>query len=308
MKNFNSNNYDKKFLQYLELERKLSIKTVESYGKDLAQLKLYLNSRKISLSKVNYEIFRNYLGHLYSKGNSKKTIARHVSSIKAFFKFLNRNGYLKNNPAALVKAPKINSKLPHVYSSKDVQKLLLNTEDGFLETRNTSMLELTYACGLRISELIGLNMENIDFASKTIKVKGKGSKERIVPFHDSCAKLLSHYIDLRNTVINDVGRAPRARLNQLEEKPCFISKNGRRISDSTVRKMLKKRIKQLGLAAHLSPHGLRHAFATHMLENGADLRTIQELLGHVDLSSTQVYTHLSRVRLKKVHRRTHPRS
>ena len=287
---------ENKFWQYLEFERKLSLQTIRAYKEDIGQFKLFLNSRKIPFKKVDYDLLRAYLSHLHAKRLSKKSIARHISSLKTFFKFMHQNKIIENNPAALLRAPKIETRLPHVYSTKDINTLLTKKEDDFLELRNVTMLELTYACGLRISELVGLSLGSIDFQQNIVKVKGKGAKERIIPFHDGCKNLLQLYLLQRNKIAKK------------EEPAFFISGRGTRLSDSLVRKMLKKRLLKAGLPTHLTPHGLRHAFATHLLENGADLRVIQELLGHVDLSSTQVYTHLSRVRLKKVHRQSHPRS
>jgi len=289
-------NLEDNFWHYLKYERKLAFKTLESYQRDIARFKLFLNSRKINFDDVDYNLLSKYLGQLYSSSLSKRSIARHISSLKAFFKFSYRQKFIKNNPAHLLKTPKISNKLPTIYSPKNMNRLLQETEDNFLELRNRTLLELIYACGLRISELTGLNLQSIDLAGKCLKVKGKGAKQRIIPFHNNCRDLLNYYLTERSK-------------NIVKDEPAFfISINGRRLSDSTIRKMLKKRLLKMGLPPNLTPHGLRHSFATHMLENGADLRTIQELLGHVDLSSTQVYTHLSRMRLKQVHRQNHPRS
>ena len=289
-------NLENNFWNYLKDERKLASKTLESYKRDINRFKLFLNSRKINFSDVDYAVLTSYLGRLHSSGLSKKSIARHISSLKVFFKFSHRQKLLKTNPALLIKAPKVNNKLPGIYSPKNMGRLLQKTEDNFLELRNRAILELMYASGLRISEVVSLNLGDVDTGRKLLKVKGKGSKERIIPFHKNCRELLNVYLNTRS---KKAGR---------DRSAFFISVNGSRLSDSLIRKMLRKRILKMGLPPRLTPHGLRHSFATHMLENGADLRTIQELLGHVDLSSTQVYTHLSRMRLKQVHRQSHPRS
>jgi len=289
-------NLEDNFWHYLKYERKLSPKTLESYQRDIARFKLFLNSRKIGFNNVDYNLLCKYLGQLHSSSLSKRSIARHISSLKAFFKFSYRQKLLKDNPALLIKTPKVNNKLPTVFSPKNMSRLLQKNGDDFLELRNRALLELMYASGLRISEAVSLNLGNVDLAAKSLKVKGKGAKERLVPFHDNCRILLNDYL------------AERSKKSKKDENAFFISINGRKLGDSQIRKMLRRRLLKMGLPANLTPHGLRHSFATHMLENGADLRTIQELLGHVDLSSTQVYTHLSRMRLKQVHRQNHPRS
>lgn len=285
-----------KFWDYLKFERKLSPKTVESYRRDIKKFKLYIKSRNISLTSVDYAFLRKYLAHLHSSRLSKKTISRHVSTLKAFFKFAYRVKVVPINAAALLSAPKISRRLPGVFSSKNIDVLLTSKEEGFLELRNKAMLELLYATGLRISELVSLKLENVNLSEKQVRVMGKGFKERLVPFHQRCFNILKSYLQERN------------KRSKPGEEAFFISLGGRGLSDSAVRKMLKKRLLKMSLPSHLTPHGLRHAFATHMLEKGAGLRTIQELLGHVDLSSTQVYTQLSRMRLKQVHKQKHPRS
>jgi len=284
------------FIRYLEQERQLSSKTVEAYKSDIGRFKRFINSRKVTLNNIDYDILKEYLGYLYKSGLSKKSVARHISSLKTFFKFLKRNDFLDNDAISLIQSPKLNRKLPDIYSEANIKSLLEIREDDFFETRNTAILEMLYASGLRISELTGLNIENVDLEEKQVRVRGKGSKERVVPFHKRCANLLEDYLCKRERKVDD------------SQKAFFISIRGRRISDSQVRKMLKERLQKLGLPIFLTPHGIRHSFATHMLEKGADLRTLQELLGHVDMSSTQVYTHLSRTALKKVYKRSHPRS
>lgn len=284
------------FIKYLEQERQLSAKTVEAYKRDIERFILFINSRKITLNNIDYDIFKEYLGYLYKSSLSKKSIARHISSLKAFFKFLKRNDFLENDAISLIQSPKLNRKLPDIYSEGNIKSLLEIREDDFFETRNIAILEMLYASGLRISELTGLNIDNVDLEEKQVRVKGKGSKERVVPFHERCSNSLEDYLCKRERKVDAL------------QKAFFISIRGHRISDSQVRKMLKKRLQKLGLPSHLTPHGIRHSFATHMLEKGADLRTLQELLGHVDMSSTQVYTHLSRMTLKKVYKRSHPRS
>lgn len=289
-------NIEINFWKYLEFERKLSPKTVESYKCDFKKFKLFLNSRKLKLGSADYPIIRQYLGYLHASGLSKKSIARHISTLKAFFKFAKKTHLISSDISTLLSGPKINRKLPSIYTQKNVNNLLLDSEDNFLDLRNKAILELIYATGLRVSEVVGLDLSNVSLQEQQVRVIGKGSKERIVPFHSKCLDTLRGYLKERN------------KKAKAGEKSFFISINGHSLSDSMVRKMLKKRLLKMGLPSYLTPHGLRHAFATHMLETGADLRTIQELLGHVDLSSTQVYTHLSRMRLKQVHKQKHPRS
>ena len=291
----NINIAENSFFEYLEVERKLSLHTLKAYRGDFEQFKLHVNAHKIIFDSINHSTLREYLGHLHKKGLTKKTIARHISTLKAFFKFLHSNGLCKANPAALLVASRIDKKLPVIFSPKDINGLLTLEEKGFFAVRNHTMLELLYATGIRVSELVGLDLESLDIKNGRIKVLGKGSKERLVPFHDRCKKTLIEYLQSRKSVAKN------------NETALFVSKSGRRLTTSLIRKMLKKQLLIHNLPSNLTPHGIRHAFATHLLENGAGLRTIQELLGHVDLSSTQVYTQLSRARLKKVHSNSHPR-
>ena len=292
----NAKHTESYFWKYLEVERKVSKNTLLAYQNDFSQFKLYINSRKIPFSKVDHLILRKYLGHLYKKRYSKKSIARKISSLKAFFRFLDRNGYRKGNPAAMLAASKIDKKLPLIYRSNDIARLLEIKNEGFFKARDKAILELLYATGIRVSELVSLDLRQVDLRTGKLRVLGKGRKERIVPFHNLCNKVLHEYL---------IDRNKRARA---DDNAFFISKSGKRLTTNLIRKMLKKRLLEFGLPTELSPHGLRHAFATHMLENGAGLRAIQELLGHVDLSTTQVYTQLSRAGLKKIHNSSHPRA
>lgn len=292
----NINIAENSFFEYLEVERKLSPHTLKAYKRDFAQFKLHVNAQKIIFDNIDHSTLREYIGHLHKKGLAKKSISRHISSLRAFFKFLQSNGLRKGDPTALLVNSRIDKKLPVIFSPKDINGLLTMDEKGFFAVRNHTMLELLYATGIRVSELVGLDLERLDIKNRTIKVLGKGSKERLVPFHDRCKKTLIEYLRMRTSI---------AKKN---ERALFVSKSGRRLTTSLIRKMLKKQLLIHNLPSNLTPHGIRHAFATHLLENGAGLRAIQELLGHVDLSSTQVYTQLSRARLKKVHSNSHPRA
>jgi tyrosine recombinase XerC len=283
--------YIDKFKRYLEIEKNYSRHTILNYQIDLEDFKKFLGDSPIE--KVDYLLVRRYLALLKEKNFGSKTMARHLSTLRSFFKFLVREGFLKNNPILSVSSPKIEKHLPSFLTEEQTVRLIESSspknEAGF---RDRAILETFYSSGLRISELVGLNLDDVDFIGGIIKVRGKGKKERIVPVGDKALQSLREYLNKRKK----------------QTQSLFLNKRGTRITDRGVRGIVAKYIRISGMKQRISPHTLRHSFATHLLNRGADLRTVQELLGHASLSTTQIYTHLTTERLKSVYDKAHPRA
>jgi integrase/recombinase XerD len=297
-KNNNSTNeLIDQFINHLRIERGLSDNTINSYSRDLIRFVKYLDQKKISPLKVRREDIGNYLGSL-RKDLSARSIARNLSAIKMFFKFLISEGRLKDSPARLLESIKLPTRLPEILSRKEVD-LLLSQPDPTLNLgqRDKAMLELLYATGLRVSELIGLHLININLEAGYVRTIGKGSKERIIPMGEIAMKAIRDYIS-----------DGRASLLKGENIPyLFVNSRGKPISRQGFWKIIKKYGIMAGIKKKITPHRLRHSFASHLLEGGADLRSVQVMLGHSDISTTQIYTHISRERLKQVHEKYHPR-
>ena len=242
---------------------------------------------------------RNYLQFMRENSYSKATMARKLATLRSFFKFCNRRGVSQNNPMITIRTPKQEKRLPKFMTEEQMTKLLATPKDGdVLGARDKAMLECMYSTGIRVSELVGLNMEDVDFAGAVIKVRGKGRKERLAPMGQSAIASIQKYLALRGGVVKDA----------LPTGPLFVNKHGQRLSTRSVRRKLDKYLIEAGLDPDISPHTLRHSFATHMLNHGADLRSVQELLGHQSLSTTQIYTHLTTSRIKQVYDAAHPRA
>lgn len=318
------------FLHYLKFEKRFSEHTAKCYGADLSQFADFLSgaseaSAPESLSldpsgggtatavatQVEQEVdqklltadvneARGYLAHLNDKGYSKATIARKLATLRSFYKFLVKMGRRSANPLAAIRTPKQDKKLPRFLEYAEIKRLLETPPmDSWLGARDRAILETLYSTGIRVSELVGLNMDDIDFLSEVIHIRGKGKKERIAPISSSALQAIQHYMEFRNK---------RCQNNsQFDTRVLFVNKHGQRLSTRSVRRKMDKYLKMAGLDPNISPHTLRHSFATHMLNNGADLRSVQELLGHQSLSTTQVYTHLTTKRLKEVYENAHPR-
>ncbi|MBM3248955.1 MAG: tyrosine recombinase XerC [Candidatus Omnitrophica bacterium] len=283
--------YIDKFTSYLEIEKNASVHTILNYKLDLTEFGNFL--KDTSIDKVDYLSLRKYLAHLKEKNLKSRTLARKVSCLRTFFKFLSREGYIKTNPATLLLTPKLDKRLPQFLTEDEINKLLDSPpKDEVSGLRDRAIMETFYSTGMRISELVGLNLDDVDFISGVVKVRGKGKKERLLPIGEKALTALRHYLDKRKE----------------KTKEIFLNKGGTRITDRGVRDILEKYIKLTSLKENISPHTLRHTFATHLLNHGADLRSVQELLGHVNLSTTQIYTHLSTERLKNIYDKTHPRA
>jgi integrase/recombinase XerC len=287
--------YVHKFINYLEIEKNASSHTVTNYKIDLKNFSEAIKDKPID--EVTHLDVRLFLAKMKEKNFSKRSVARKMATLRSFFKFLYREGFIKSSPAASLLTPKIEKKLPLFLSADDAVKLLESpdvTDDMGL--RDKAILETLYSTGIRVSELCGLDKEDIDFISGVLKVYGKGKKERLVPIGDKALRSIRTYFE--KIKVSDIN----------EKKPTFINKSKRRITDRAVRRIVDKYIRKTSLNENISPHSLRHSFATHMLDRGADLRSVQELLGHANLSTTQIYTHVTTDRLKAIYEKVHPRA
>ena len=287
------------FLDELKFEKNYSELTIEGYKADLDLFLEYLNQNGIkNFDSVEYQDIRLFINYLHDLKYSSKTISRHISSIRSFFKYLKKENIIKNNPCVLISNPKIDKKLPKYLNFNDTEKVL-NAFDtkNYISIRNSLVLEILYSCGIRVSELSNMKVSNINFSEKKINILGKGSKERVVYFGTRCNDLLSLYLKDSYNKLN---------VNNLDY--LILSKTGKKINDREIRKIVDDASKIAGLDIKISPHVLRHTFATHMLNYGADLRSVQELLGHENLSTTQIYTHLTNEKIRNVYLNAHPRA
>ncbi len=285
----------KKFLDYLNLQKNYSSNTIRGYKRDILQFINFLKKNKIkSFKSISYEDFLSYLGYLRNYGYSETTIGRKVASLKSFFKFLSARKIIKSNPVALLSSPKKPDRLPDFLTVEEVEKILnIPSGKNWQSLRDKAILELLYSTGIRVGELTSLKIGDIDFFQELIKVKGKGKKERIVPIGSYALKALIEYIEKRPNK---------------KEKNVFLNKYGKPLTERSVERIIDKYSKKAGIGKKITPHTFRHTFATHMLDRGADLRTVQELLGHERITTTQIYTHLTVEKLKEFYNKTHPRA
>ena len=288
------------YSHYLSVERGLARNTLESYRRDLKKLFIFLEKEKVtSPAKINRSLITRYLLALKEEGRAPSTISRNVASIRSFFNFLVHEDLLEDNPAQLVKAPRIEKKLPRVLTAKEVDRLLRQPrDDSRTGLRDKAMLELLYASGIRVSELVSLNVADFSPEVGYLRCRGKGMKERIVPIGSVAVNYVGEY--LFNC------RPKMLKLN--DDKALFLNHHGRRLTRQGFWKILKKYARQSKIGGEITPHTLRHSFATHLLENGADLRSVQEMLGHSDISTTQIYTQITRRKIREVYDKTHPRA
>ena len=292
-----------RFLSYIQAVRNASLHTVRAYASDLEQFAAFvkLEEPDINLAQIDSRILRRYLARLQKQGAQKSSIARKMASLRAFFKYLVKKGLLNLDPMLGITSPRQDKKLPKFLRGEQIDALLTAPDAADpLGLRDAAILEVLYATGTRVSELAGMNLNHIDMLSAEIKVLGKGSKERIVLLGRAAKEALAIYLsDGRPKLISQ--KTP-------QEDAIFLNKNGGRLTDRSIRRLLNKYFATVSEEINISPHVLRHSFATHMLERGADLRSIQELLGHSSISTTQIYTHVSRERLKEVYENAHPRA
>ncbi|NQU95549.1 MAG: site-specific tyrosine recombinase XerD [Candidatus Omnitrophica bacterium] len=287
------------FLDYLSIERGLSKNTIVSYKQDLTKFAGYLKSRSITkIQSVTKHNVSKYIYFLKDKGLSSSSISRNLVTIKVFFKFLIAERLVTEDAAGVLESPRLTQYLPEVLGMQEVVKML-NTPDGrdLLGQRDKAVLELMYATGMRVSEMVELMHENLNMDVGFIKCTGKGGKERIVPVGRVAKIALSRYMEKSRPKL----------LGKKEDRHLFISRLGKKISRQSFWKMVRKYAVAAGIKRKITPHTLRHSFATHLLEKGADLRSVQEMLGHADISTTQLYTHINKSRLKGIHKKFHPR-
>lgn len=288
-----------KFIDELKYEKNYSDHTTNGYLKDLYEFLEYINDKGIKkFNDVTYQDLRLYINYLFNQGYSNKTISRSISSLRSFFKYLKKEEIIDNNPCTLISNPKLDKKLPKYLNFEETERLLsaLNTatKEGI---RDSLILEILYSTGIRVSELVNIKFNDVSLSNKTIIVNGKGSKQRIVYFGEKCEKKLELYMKKSYNEFN---------VNNAEY--LLLSKTGKKLNDRIVRKIIDKASSIAGIKMKISPHVLRHTFATHMLSDGADLRTVQELLGHENLSTTQIYTHLTNEEIRRVYLSAHPRA
>ena len=306
----------KAFLEHLRLNENASAHTVRAYDSDLSQYLTFLAGhleRRVSQltpADLDHLNARAFLAHLNTRGQSKASAARKLSAIRAFGRYLRREGVLEGDPAALVGAPKREHRIPNHLAVDEMTRLLeMPDTSAALGRRDKAILELFYASGLRLSELCGLDVEDVNLSARVVRVLGKGRKERIVPFNQSASDAIRAW--LRDTpAFATAGRARgrTATLRGRSREPLFLNYRGGRLSTRSVDKVVRKYVAQCSTRYGISPHALRHSFATHLLEAGADLRAIQELLGHARLSTTQRYTHVNAAQLIETYRKAHPKA
>src|SRR5438477_5321829 len=308
----------RQFLDYLKLEKHFSDYTVKSYGADLIQFGQFMageighanstaSATPLTLEQVDERqlkceplTIREFLAYLYAQNYTKSTTARKLATLRSFFKFLIRRGLVSVNPLSTIRTPKQEKRLPKCLDLEQVQKLLDAPDDNdLLGARDKAMLEVLYSSGIRVSELVELEISDLDLQEGILRVRGKGRKDRLTPIGSQAIKALQRYFELRNADNKTQAQ------NSLR---VFLNKHGEPLSTRSVRRKLDKYLVEAGLDPGISPHTLRHSFATHLLNNGADLRSVQELLGHQSLSTTQIYTHLTTSRMKEVYDQAHPRA
>lgn len=290
--------YVLEFLKYIDLEKNYSNYTLINYKDDLSFYLDFLNKESIDVLDSDYKVIRNYLSYMYNKKYSSKTISRHISSLRSFYKYMIKENYIVKNPMTLISNPKQESKLPHFLYYNELETILnIPDKSTPLGQRDSVILELLYSTGIRVSELVNIKLKDINLSTRKIRILGKGNKERIVLYGEYLKNLLDIYL-------ND-GREKLVKNNQ---EYLVLNKNGSGLTTRGVRVIIDNILKKGEIDFHISPHVLRHTFATHMLDSGADLKSVQELLGHENLSTTQIYTHVSNERLRKVYLSTHPRA
>lgn len=290
-----------RFLMFLRQERGYSAHTLEAYGRDVRQFgtfyEEYANVVPLDVKAVNKIGIRHYLGMLTEQGLAMSSVGRKLASLKAFFNFAMRQHWIDNNPAALISAPRLPKRLPVILSEEQIE-LALNQlpQDSFLNCRNQALVELFYSAGIRLSELVSLNIGDLNFHHQTLRVFGKGAKERIVPFGKRAAQAVQTYLHWRKRETGDFDLS----------SPLFVNSQGKRISRRMVQLIVTDILQSVSEQEHLSPHVLRHSFASHLLDRGADLNAVKDLLGHNSLSTTQIYTHIQIGKIKEVYKQAHP--
>ena len=288
-----------RYVEHLEVERRVSRNTVRAYAADLARYAEWAERTGVDPVRLTHRQMRMYLAELDRASYSRRTIARRLSSVRSLFSYLLGEGLVESDPSSVLATPKMPSRLPRIVPADDLEALLDAPDTSTpLGVRDKAVLELLYASGARVGEVAGLRLLDVDLAQGQVRLMGKGSKERIVPLHPKAVECLRAYLTEARPVL----------ARQRASDRFFLSSRGLPFSEDAIRRAFRRYVAAIGAARSLSPHAVRHTFATHLIEAGADLRTVQELLGHIALSTTQIYTHLSMKRLQDVHRNAHPRA
>lgn len=289
------------FLRHLGLEKNSSDYTVKSYREDLSQAVEYFRTAGVTTpTRLNSRTIRAYLAWLHDEGYAKTTIARRLASLRSWFRFLCRQGVLAKNPGVGLRGPRQEKRLPHFLTQNESEKLLSAPGSaGPLGQRDRALLETLYSGGLRVSEVVGLNLDDVDADAGIVKVRGKGKRERLAMLGPPSLKALAEWLDARDAVVAAAKKPSPA---------VFVNQRGARLTTRSVGRLVQKYLTTTGLDPRTTPHTLRHSFATHLLDNGADIRSVQELLGHRNLTTTQVYTHVTTQRLQEAYRAAHPRA
>jgi integrase/recombinase XerC len=307
----------KRFLQFLRLNRNASPHTVRAYESDLSQLLTHaaasagIKRRELTPAHLDRSAIRRFLGELYTRGQTRASAARKLASTRTFLRYLRREGIIEDDPGALVVTPKRDVRMPAHLSEQEVVALIgAAPETTPLGRRDRAILELFYASGLRLSELVGLNLDDVNLSGRMLRVLGKGRKERLVPFNTSAAKAIRAYLNDREAIVRTHEGQGRqeGHGHSRPRNPLFVNYRGGRLTVRSVDRLVRRYVAATSARMGISPHALRHSFATHLLQRGADLRAIQELLGHAQLSTTQRYTHVNATQLLEVYRKSHPRA
>lgn len=292
------------FLNYLTVEKDCSPLTIANYRRDIRIFEAYVDSKGLSdftWPQLTVLQIRSYLAYMSEKKFARKTIARRISSLRSFYKYLVREGKVSQNPFTKVRSPKLDKRLPSFLEETEISSLLDLPDRSLLGLRDQAVLELLYATGCRVSELVGLDLHSLDLDNLFVLLRGKGSKERIVPIGHKCREALQLYFkECRGTLL--------AKYHTAEHGKVLVNSRGGPLTDRSVRRIINKYVTMMALHKHVSPHTIRHTFATHLLDHGADLRTVQELLGHANLSTTQIYTHVTTERITTVYKKNFPRA
>lgn len=285
------NSYLENFLKNLEIEKNYSGHTLLNYRLDLEEFFSFVGNDRVG--EVDYPVLRRFLAEMRARQLRPRSVARKLSSLRSFFKFLQREGILQKNPAALLLTPKLDKPLPHFLSEEEAVRLIEAPQGGDESpARDKAIFETLYSTGIRVSELVGLSLRDVDLVGDLVKVFGKGRKQRLVPIGAKAVEAIQAYLAVRKH----------------KSEALFLNNRGGRLTARSVRNVFNKHIKTTALQQNVHPHMLRHSFATHLLDHGADLRSVQELLGHVNLSTTQIYTHLTTEKLKSIYQKAHPRA
>lgn len=288
----------REFVDYLKIVKNYSDNTIRNYEIDLDEYKVFLDHKGITNYNVDYKIVREYIEYLNKLNYKSNTISRRISALRSFYKFLYKKNKVSINPMVLINNPKKEKELPKFLYVNEIEELLSQMDNSIQGIRDHLIIELLYSTGIRVSELVNIKIKDIDFNNKIIKIIGKGSKERIVIYGSYLKNVLNNYLNNSRCFIKNYNNTDYLVINM----------NGNKITDRSIRNIINKYMKMTTIQKRISPHTLRHTFATHLLDNGCDLRAVQELLGHSDLGTTQIYTHISNERLRDVYLKSHPRA